>query len=111
MDTEVIDLNKRGIRAVMNGNSSHAEKCFNEALSLNANSLDSIFNLVKLFYMQKRSLDVTALYLKNIPSHRLAYIPPPIVLMVANCFADQLNFGKLASSNVNLLLILPVSLQ
>lgn len=94
MDTEVNGLNKRGIRAAMNGNISYAEKCFKEALSLNATSLDSIFNLVKLFYMQKRSLDVIELYLKIIPSHRLADIPPPIVSMVANSFADQYNFEQ-----------------
>ena len=94
MDTEVNGLNKRGIRAAMNGNIMDAEKCFKKALSLNETSLDSIFNLVKLFYMQKRSLDVTELYLKNIPSKSLADIPPPIVSMIANCFADQFNFEQ-----------------
>tara|TARA_B100001094_G_scaffold324056_1_gene376008 strand:+ start:1125 stop:2531 length:1407 start_codon:yes stop_codon:yes gene_type:complete len=94
MDTEVNGLNKRGIQAAMNGNILDAEKCFKEALSLNTTSLDSIYNLVKLFYMQKRSLDVTELYLKNIPSNSLADIPPPIVSMVASCFVEQFNFEQ-----------------
>ena len=80
METGVNGLNKRGIRSAMNGNIVDAEKYFKEALSLNPTSLDSIFNLVKLFHMQKRSLDVIELYLKNIPSNILADIPPPIVL-------------------------------
>ena len=94
MDVEVNGLNKQGIQAALSGNVLDAEKYFKQALSLNSNSLDSIFNLVKLFYMQKRCADAIELYLQIIPSVSLADIPSPIISMLANCFADQSKFDQ-----------------
>ena len=94
MDVEVNGLNKQGIQAALSGNILDAEKYFKQALSLNSNSLDSIFNLVKLFYMQQRCADAIELYLQIIPSLSLADIPSPIISMLANCFADQSKFDQ-----------------
>ena len=91
MDTEVKSLNKKGIQAAMKGNTFEAEKFFKSALDLNANSLDTICNLVKLFSIQKRYMDATDLYFQIIPSTDLSDIPPQILSIFSNCFSNQSN--------------------
>ena len=94
MDTEVKSLNKKGIQAAMKGNTFEAEKFFKSALDLNANSLDTICNLVKLFSIQKRYMDATDLYFQIIPSTDLSDIPPQILSIFSNCFSNQSNFDQ-----------------
>ena len=94
MDIEISKLNKKGIQSALNGSTLEAEIFFKKALALNANSMDSIFNLVKLFAMQNRCADAIDLYFQITPSIDHADIPPQILSMFANCFLAQSRFDQ-----------------
>mgnify|MGYP001168436918 FL=1 len=89
MDERIASLNQKGIQAALSGDNSFAQKCFLDALSISLYSLESICNLLKLYYMQKQYSDGIDLFLRIESRTSLADIPPQALTMFASCFAAE----------------------
>ena len=89
MDERIASLNQKGIQAALSGDNGFAQKCFLDALSISLYSLESICNLLKLYYMQKQYSDGIDLFLRIESRTSLADIPPQALTMFASCFAAE----------------------
>ena len=91
MDERITSLNQKGIQAALSGDTSNAEKYFLNALSISLYSLESVCNLLKLYYMQKQYSDGVKLFLRIKSLTSLTDIPPQALTMFASCFAAESN--------------------
>ena len=62
MSSQFLELNQKGVRAVMSGRIYDAEEFFRAAINLQSNSLEAVFNLIKLFHMIHRYQDAIQLF-------------------------------------------------
>jgi tetratricopeptide (TPR) repeat protein len=91
MDERISSLNQKGIQSALGGDTRNAEKCFLNALSISLYSLESVCNLLKLYYMQKQYSDGIQLFFRIKTITSLADIPPQALTMFASCFAAESN--------------------
>ena len=85
MNAQLSELNKKGIDAAVRGDINVAEHFFRDAIQLDPKILESSFNLIKLFHINKRHHDAVLVFKQIVGNNRLNDLPLQVVNILSDC--------------------------
>ena len=85
MSSQFLELNQKGVRAVMSGRIYDAEEFFRAAINLQSNSLEAVFDLIKLFHMIHRYQDAIQLFKEITYDQPTKVLPQQIINIIGDC--------------------------
>jgi tetratricopeptide (TPR) repeat protein len=85
LNTQLAELNKKGIEAAVCGKIIEAEKYFRSAIKLDSNSFEAAFNLIKLFHMNDRYHDTVLFFIRFAKNKELSTLPMQLLNILSDC--------------------------
>ena len=91
MNIKLVELNKKGIDAVLRGRIDQAENYFRSAIQLDSNSFEATFNLIKLLHMNHRYHDAILSFNQIDSCNLSSFLPLSIVNILGDCSVKDHN--------------------
>ena len=89
MSSQFMELNKKGVQAVMSGRVNEAEDLFRAAIKLRTNSAEAVFNLIKLFHITHRYQEAIQLFKQLTSDRSLNDLPQQIINIIGDCAVND----------------------
>ena len=85
MSSQFLDLNRRGIQAVMTGRINEAEALFRAAIELKTSSSEAVFNLIRLLHISHRYQEAIMFFKELLPDQSIQDLPQQIINVIGDC--------------------------
>ena len=94
MSSQFLELNKKGVRAVLSGRTNEAEDLFRAAIKLKTSSFEAIFNLIKLFHISHRYQEAIQLFKESTSGKYIQDLPLQIIYIIGDCATKDSNLNS-----------------